>query len=199
MTQKGLQMNFTKLFLLAASVLFIGCGAGASSPTTNSTASEVASFTSKSQQELLDAVNKARSVARDCHDGNGLLSAVAPLTWNNNLEAAAYEHAYDLAYSNTFSHLGSGTESDTTGIAYNVKSTFTERIKSNGYENASSMGENIAAGQSTLDEVMASWLASPAHCAVMMNASFTEIGVAIVTKEDSDYGIYWAQNFGDRY
>ena len=192
-------MGFAKLFLLATSILCIGCGGGASSPTTNSRENEVASFTNKSQQEILDAVNKVRSVARDCHNGKGILSSVSPLVWNKNLEDSAYEHAYDLAYSDTFSHLGSGTESDTTGIAYNVKSTFTERIKSNGYTNPSSMGENIAAGQSTLEEVMDSWIASPAHCAVLMNASFTEIGVATVTKEESTYGIYWAQNFGDRY
>jgi uncharacterized protein YkwD len=192
-------MNFTKLLLLATSIFYIGCGGEASSPVTTSKASEVASFSNKSQQELLDVVNQARSIARDCHDGNGLLDPVAPLRWNDNLESSAYEHAYDLAYSNTFSHEGSGTESDTTGMAYNVQSTFTERIKANGYKNSSAMGENIAAGQFSLEEVMASWLSSPAHCAVLMNASFTEIGVATVTKEESTYGIYWTQNFGDRY
>ena len=53
------------------------------------------------------------------------------------------------------------------------------------------VGENIAMGQMTIDEVMKGWLKSPGHCKNLMNAMFREIGVA----EDHDY---WVQDFGFR-
>lgn len=43
------------------------------------------------------------------------------------------------------------------------------------------VGENLAAGQTTVDQVMAGWDASPAHQANLQNASWDSIGVAIAT------------------
>jgi len=75
---------------------------------------ETLSTLSTNQQELLDAINKERSKPRTCGD-RGTFPPVPALTWNPELYAAALEHVTDLAYSNTFSHDGSGTEYDLTG------------------------------------------------------------------------------------
>ena len=151
------------------------------------------------EQELLDAINKARSVQRDCYpddDSRGVVGPSPKLYWNDELYASALEHSTDLAMSDTFSHYGSGTEYDITGNG--KPSIFYERIVANGYSNYYSVGENIAGGQETLDEVMYAWLNSPGHCENIMNPNYTEVGVAIVTEADSTYGIYWTQNFGSK-
>ena len=146
-------------------------------------------------QALLDAINKERASQHTCGD-RGTFGPVHPLVWNANLHASALEHAIDLAVSDTFSHDGSGTDSDITGNG--TPSKFYERIERNGYDNYYSVGENIAGGQRTLDEVMKAWMASPGHCENIMKSTYTEVGVAIVKNDSSTYQVYWVQNFGSK-
>jgi len=187
--------HLRNLLLTLISLFFIACG-DTSAPRTTASETSYAVAQKTTQSEILKAINEARSVARDCHDGNGLVSAAPALTWNEDLYASAYEHSYDLAESNTFSHYGSGTDSDITGSNNNKASYFNERIRANGYVGYRTIGENIAGGQATIQEAVTAWLASPAHCTNMMNPDFKEIGVAVVTNSDSEYGIYWTQSFG---
>ncbi len=184
------------LALTFTSLLFIACGGTSDAPRTafNENSFPIAEKTT--QGEILNVINEARAVARDCQDGNGLVSAAPALTWSNDLYASAYEHSSDLAQSNTFSHYGSGEASDVTGSNNGRASYFNERIKANGYVEYKTIGENIAGGQTTIQDAVTAWLASPAHCTNLMNANFKEIGVAVVTNSSSDYGIYWTQNFG---
>ena len=191
------KLKATRLFsMIILSALFVGCG-----PTDNSVT--IAGVTNKqlditvNQQELLDAINEARSVQRDCYpndDSRGVVGPSPKLYWSNELYASALEHSTDLALSDTFSHYGSGTEYDITGNG--KPSIFYERIVANGYSNYYSVGENIAGGQRSVDEVMKAWLASPGHCENIMSTNYTEVGVALVTEADSTYGTYWTQNFG---
>ena len=190
-------MNSLKtLTLTLTSLFFIACGDGSDAPSTSFDESSFPVAEKTTQSEILNAINEARAVARDCKDGNGLVSAAPALTWNDDLYTSAYEHSYDLAQSNTFSHYGSGTASDVTGSNSNKSSYFNERIKANGYVGYRTIGENIAGGQATIQEAVTAWLASPAHCTNIMNANFKEIGVAVVTDASSEYGIYWTQSFG---
>lgn len=73
----------------------------------------------------------------------------------------------------------------------NGTSCFTAINKSFSY-----MGENIAAGQSTSEYVMQSWMNSPGHKANILNTNFTSIGIGCVK-----YGnvLYWVQLFGKSY
>ena len=182
-----------KSFALIISLFFVGCG---SSKTSSFSSSSFAAVEKTTQNEILDAINEARSVARDCNDGLGFVSAAAPLTWNTELYASSYEHSNDLATSNTFSHYGSGTASDVTGSNNGESSYFIDRIEENGYVNYKLIGENIAGGHASINAAVTAWLASPAHCTNLMNPEFTEIGVAVSTNKNSDYGIYWTQSFG---
>ncbi len=59
-----------------------------------------------------------------------------------------------------------------------------------------SVGENIAAGQTTPEAAVESWLKSPPHCANLMAPQFTEMGVAYSVDTASKAGIYWAQLLG---
>ena len=198
---KTILINKSSLLIFSLS-LIIGCG-GASKSDINSTTVENRGKVieiNTNQQELLNAINNARSVQRDCYPNDpkrGLMKATTPLTWNHELYASALEHSTDLAQSDTFSHLGSGTESDITGNG--TPSKFQDRITANGYANYYTVGENIAGGQKTLDEVMEAWLNSPEHCVNIMKDSYSEVGIAVVLNEDSTYGIYWTQNFGSTH
>ncbi|CAA6807167.1 MAG: Transporter [uncultured Sulfurovum sp.] len=197
-----------KCYLSILTILLLnGCGGG-DSGTPSIVNGEISTFSdltseeqetlsnlNTNQQALLDAINKERAESKTCGE-RGTFPAVPALTWNPDLYAAALEHVTDLAYSNTFSHDGSGTEYDITGNG--TPSKFYERIVSNGYSNYFSVGENIAGGQRDLDSVMKAWMASPGHCVNIMKSTYTEVGVAILIKEDSTYQVYWGQNFGSK-
>jgi len=147
------------------------------------------------KQEYLNAINHERSVQRKC--GDKVKRAVEPLVWNEKLYKAAYEHSEDLAVSETFSHTGSGTNSDWTAQVQNLGkgSTLKDRSENNGYLNWKSLGENIAKGQTSVEKVVKSWMKSDGHCANIMSDKYIEIGMAKFEKEGS---IFWTQNFGSR-
>jgi uncharacterized protein YkwD len=135
---------------------------------------------SDSDKEMLTQVNNTRSQTRNCGTVN--YPATAALSWNCTLENVAYEHSRDMGDHNFFSHTGSD------GLSVG------DRVKSAGYD-WSAVGENIAAGQPTIDAVMKAWLDSPGHCANIMFSSYSEIGAASYAVSGSDYPIYWTQVF----
>ncbi|WP_163033862.1 CAP domain-containing protein, partial [Pseudomonas viridiflava] len=98
-------------------------------------------------------------------------------------ELAAQGHSQSMASENYFQHRGFDGDSPA------------DRARAAGYSGRQ-IGENIAAGQSTPGKAMASWLASPGHCANLMNPMFTEVGVAYATGPQTDYGVYWTMLFG---
>ena len=217
-TQTTLTKSLLAVFAVATLSL-TGCnstGSIASAPTPSNTKVDAANAsTSPSQtqsdpktpaahkisdedkQRFLDAINAARADTQDCGE-EGVFDPAPALTWNDELADAAWEHSNDLAQSNTFSHIGSGTASDTTAQEEKLGhgSTFRERIEHQGYVNWRTIGENIAAGYSDVQEVVDAWIKSPHHCANLMNPKFSEVGMALVVKDGSDYYQYWSQEFG---
>jgi uncharacterized protein YkwD len=87
-----------------------------------------------------------------------------------------------MASQNFFSHTGSD------GL------DVSRRVTATGYT-WFGIGENIAVGQSSVDEVMQGWLKSPGHCRNIMNDQYREFGVSRVDANDSDYPRYWTQVF----
>ncbi|MBN9405904.1 MAG: CAP domain-containing protein [Burkholderiales bacterium] len=134
---------------------------------------------------LLSAINAARAQARVCTAGGSTLPAVAALAWNAQLAAAADRHSADMAGNNFFSHTGSDG------------STFDQRITQAGYR-WTSAGENIAAGYSSVVDVVQGWLGSPGHCVNIMSASYTEFGASCRYSAASQYKSYWTTDFGRR-
>jgi uncharacterized protein YkwD len=129
-------------------------------------------------RKLLALVNQARSERRRC--GWRRFDAVPPLALSDSLQRAAAAHAADMAARGTMGHSGSDG------------STPAERATRAGYA-WRFVGENVATGQSTPEQVMAEWLGSAHHCANLMSADFTEMGVAFAA---SPAGVFWAQVFG---
>lgn len=132
-------------------------------------------------QALLALINTARSTARQC---GGTPFAPAPaLAWNAVLGAVAEAHSRDMANRKFFSHLG--PDGRTPG----------DRAELAGYL-GTQLGENIAAGLDTPRKVLDGWLASPGHCANLMNPQFSELGAAYAVDPRSDAGIYWTALLG---
>lgn len=132
------------------------------------------------EAQMLAQVNAARSQARNC--GSTSYAPAAVLDWDCKLAQAAAGHSGDMAQNNFFSHTGSD----------GMDPGF--RIDAQGYQ-ALTWGENIAAGYESIDSVIAGWLTSPGHCANIMNASFSELGMAFAEDSGSDFDIYWTQVF----
>lgn len=131
---------------------------------------------------ILDAVNRARATERNC--GERHFTAAPALSLNRALGAAALAHSLDMARQGYFSHQGK----DGREVA--------DRAVQAGYR-WRGIGENIAMGQETPDEVVAGWLASPGHCANIMNRWFTEMGAAYAVSGGREKGRpYWTQVFG---
>lgn len=72
-----------------------------------------------------------------------------------------------------------------------------DRAGSVGYQDWTAIGENIAGGQPTAEDVVAGWMSSPGHRANLLSENYTEIGVG-VSSGPGQYGIYWTQTFGAR-
>ncbi|MEE3635881.1 CAP domain-containing protein [Pseudomonas sp. AL 58] len=132
-------------------------------------------------QKLLEQINSARAQARQC--GTQPFGATTPLVWNATLATAAEGHTRSMANNNFFDH--KDRDGRTPG----------DRAELAGYS-GQLIGENIAAGQDTVRKVVDGWLASPGHCANLMNPRFRELGAAYAVDPKSDAGIYWTAMFG---
>jgi uncharacterized protein YkwD len=152
-------------------------------------------------------INNIRSKLDTC-DANGMLGASASqsnaatltqvstskrsdpsrrpaLIWNPQLAQAALSHSKSMAKELFFDH------NDMQGRAVN------HRVVDQGYR-FRVVGENIAAGQASLEEAIRDWLLSAGHCVNMIDERFTEFGIAKVasTRQDDPYGVYWTLVLG---
>ena len=103
-----------------------------------------------------------------------------PLTANWELARVARIKSQDMRDRRYFSH-----QSPTYGSPF-------EMIRAFGISFVAA-GENIAAGQTSPQAVMNSWMNSPGHRQNILNATFTEIGVGYA--KGGAYGHYWTQMF----
>lgn len=132
-------------------------------------------------KRVLQLVNEARTRARMC--GDKRFAAAGRLKLNATLSETSLAHAADMAQHSNMDHTGSdgSTPGDwATRAGYRWRS----------------VGENIAAGQTTPEAAVKSWIKSPPHCANLMAPQFTEMGVAYSVDKASKAGIYWAQLLG---
>ncbi|MBP6620537.1 MAG: CAP domain-containing protein [Leadbetterella sp.] len=132
-----------------------------------------------SKDEFLKYVNKARGEGRKC--GTQYFAATSPVTWNSDLEKAAYLHSKDMFENKYFSHISkSGIEPSTRIIAQNYFfKSFAENIFS-------------ASGFTpTSEEIITQWVKSPTHCINIMTPDFKDMGIG-------GYQNHWTQLFGSK-
>ena len=136
---------------------------------------------SEVRRRVLELTNQARARARRC--GPARYAVVPPLTLNTTLARAALGYAQDMARFGYMSHTGRDA------------STPAQRLTRSGYRWIE-MGENLASGVMSADEVVNGWLHSPEHCANLMNRLYREMGVAFAFSPENNAGVYWAMEFG---
>jgi uncharacterized protein YkwD len=187
-------MNFpgVAVFAIAVMLLLAGCNGSGDNDTGSGDDSPNPVFECDNddltdlQQELLDAHNAARAVARSCEAGGVVLPVAATLEWNCILAEAAFNHSEDMATVDFFNHIGS----DGLDVA--------DRVTNLGYSYFA-VGENIAAGQGDVDSVMAGWLSSRGHCLNIMSGDYTQLGAARVESTTAEYDTYWTVVFARPY
>lgn len=118
-------------------------------------------------QAMFDALNEYRTA-------NGL----PKLIYSKTLEAAADAQVIDMWQRSFFAHvnpdgLNPGQRAVNAGFCHQY------------------VGENLAAGQSTLERAMAAWKNSPGHNANMLQPAYVYVGVSYSVDLNGRY--YWAQ------
>lgn len=117
--------------------------------------------------KVLQQINQKRTDG--CMCGTVYYPPVQPLKWNDTLAKVAYKHSLDMVQRNYYSH-------------YSLEGkTVNDRTIALGYKGRR-VGENIAEGYESTDEVMTAWFESIDHCANMMHPDFKEIGVGVVAE-----------------
>ena len=100
------------------------------------------------------------------------------------LADVAFGHAHDMAAHNYFEHQDLAGHSPA------------DRVRAVGYREKL-VGENIAYGPKSAEEVVQGWLDSPGHCENIMNPRFAEMGIAYAQGPASKHGLYWVQLLAD--
>ena len=114
--------------------------------------------------------------------GSKAFPAAPPLQPSAQLRRAAEAHAKDMVSHDYFEHEG------------HDGSTPAQRVAATGYRYRL-VGENLASGPQSAAQAVAGWLASPGHCQNIMDARFSEFGVAFAANSSGTPRIYWVQEF----
>jgi uncharacterized protein YkwD len=121
---------------------------------------------------VIDLVNKEREKV-----------GVPPVYESESLRQIAADYACRMVEEGFFSHYD--LEGEGPG----------ERAIRGGYV-FMKLGENLAAGQTTAEQVVAEWMASDqGHRENILSLDWTETGVAV--RLGGQHGVYWVQEFGD--
>jgi hypothetical protein len=134
------------------------------------------------EEEVVRLTNEERARG-GCCGGEGCFSPASALEVEPMLTRAARAHALDMAEQMYFDH-----------DSMDGRSPF-DRMREAGFRGCA-MGENIAAGQSTPEQVVDGWRDSPGHCANMLAPGFERIGVGYRPAPAQPTPHFWVQNFG---
>jgi uncharacterized protein YkwD len=126
----------------------------------------------------LELVNDVRAHGTRC--GERLFAPAPPLALSGTLANVAFGHAADMAEHDYFEHRDLNGQSPA------------DRVRAVGYREKL-VGENIAYGPKTVEEVVQGWLDSPGHCENIMDPRFAEMGIGYVAGRSGRHGLYWVQ------
>ncbi|EGZ21677.1 hypothetical protein PHYSODRAFT_329592 [Phytophthora sojae] len=139
----------------------------------SSTAAASSGLSTSDMADMLGRINSLRAQ-------NGL----GALAIDYRLVKAALLHSQDQASHCQMTHKGTTIRD------------FGDRLEAQGYS-YNTAAENVAAGQTTVADVMTSWWNSPGHRANILNKDVVNVGLALATNEAcGDYATYWTQDFG---
>jgi uncharacterized protein YkwD len=126
----------------------------------------------------LQLVNEVRARGTRC--GERSFGPAPPVSLSATLANVALGHAADMAEHNYFEHVDQAGRSPA------------DRVRAVGYQEKL-VGENIAYGPQSVEEVVRGWLDSPGHCENIMDPRFAEMGIAYAAGQSSRRGLFWVQ------
>ena len=126
----------------------------------------------------LQLVNEVRAHGTRC--GERSFGPAPPVRLSDTLGSVAFGHANDMARHNYFEHEDLAGHSPA------------DRVRAVGYREKL-VGENIAYGPKSADEVVQGWLDSPGHCENIMDPRFAEMGIAFAAGQSARRGLFWVQ------
>ncbi len=126
----------------------------------------------------LQLVNEARARGAKC--GARVFAPAPAISLSGTLAGVAAGHAIDMAQNNYFEHVDLAGKSPA------------DRVRAVGYQEKL-VGENIAYGPQSVEEVVQGWLDSPGHCENIMDPRFAQMGIAYSAGRTSRRGLYWVQ------
>jgi uncharacterized protein YkwD len=129
-------------------------------------------------ERALRLINDARAHGARC--GTREFKPAPPVRLSSSLAGAALGHAADMAQNDYFEHIDRDGHSPA------------DRVRATGYRETL-VGENIAYGPKSAEEVVQGWLDSPAHCENIMDPRFADMGIAYAAGRASRHGLYWVQ------
>jgi uncharacterized protein YkwD len=135
------------------------------------------------EQEVIELVNQQRL-------SNG---GLPPLKRVTGLDSASRNHGVDMLLDNYFQH----DSYDRDGSGNLVLSCGWSTRVAGFYSGWSTLGENIAAGQSSPSAVVTAWMGSPGHRANILSTNSWEMGAGYHCCGGT-YNRYWVQDFGRR-
>jgi uncharacterized protein YkwD len=135
-------------------------------------------------REMLQRVNAHRAAGASC-GARGNFGPADPLSWNDALTEAAAGHSADMAARDFFEHTNPDGK------------TLGERVDEAGYS-WRIVAENLAAGQTSVAQVVEAWMKSEGHCANIMNPALRDVGAACVRSDTAEYDTYWTMDLGAR-
>jgi len=141
------------------------------------------------ERSLLAEINAARSKPRTC--GTKAFAATSALNWDARLAGAAKTHSDDMAHTGYREETPAEPDAPHKG---SDGSSPQDRIDRAGYLWTTS-GENVAAGFKPA-AVVAAWLASPSHCANVMNPTYVDTGISLVNYPGAVYTTFYTETFG---
>jgi uncharacterized protein YkwD len=121
------------------------------------------------EQRVLELINQERAKY-----------GLGAVKYSGVLDNAAEKHADHMAIVGKMAHEGIGDGDPG------------ERIRAEGFRN--SWGENVATGQTSPEQVVREWMASPEHRRNILDPNYRQMGVSYVNSASGRS--YWAQEFG---
>ena len=137
------------------------------------------------EERVLEEVNVYRSQGADCRT-EGSFSAADPLTMDARIRCSARYHSLWMGENDSFDHSSLGGDLGDDPF---------ERMERTGFA-GDPVGENIAQGYETPNQVVAGWMTSDGHCANIMNPYANVIGIGYFYQQPGSFGHLWTQNFG---
>jgi uncharacterized protein YkwD len=133
------------------------------------------------EDEVLRLVNNHRFTGANC--GGQFMPSAEPLERDDVLRGVARNYSRRMAEEGFFDHFDPQGRSPE------------DRVAAAEFQGAGPIGENIAQGYLTAEDVVRGWLDSPGHCTNMLERSFGVLGVGYYDSDEIPYGPWWTQNF----